>query len=155
MITVKNQLTKKEREEVRITLQEISDLYGDFYITKNNLRLFIKENTDLLFDNLKKGDKIAFGEGVFAYISGFADKVPRKYIKILSNDEEKTERLIKVVFQQVKYDLYAKVKKNNPLKRTLQRLGFRFAGDRGKEILLERKCRDTQIKQKTEGETNV
>ncbi len=48
--------------------------------------------------------------------------------------------LIKVAFQNVQCDLFAKVKKNNPLKLALQRNRFKFAGDRGKEILLVWKC---------------
>ena len=141
MIKVKRQLSKKDQKLLGITLQELTDLYGDFYITKNNLRLAIKENTDLLFENLQKGDILILDdeEGI-AYIGGFADNSPRKYIKILSKTEEKAENLIKVAFQNVKCNLYAKIKKNNPLKLALQRNRFKFAGDRGKEILLVWKC---------------
>ena len=50
-----------------------------------NGRLFIKENQDLFFQSLNKGDKIAFGtdEGIIL-VTGFSDKAPRKYLKILS-----------------------------------------------------------------------
>lgn len=139
MITVKSQLSQKEQEHIRISLQELSDLYNDFYITKNNLRLTIRDNTDLLFDNLKGGDKIAFGEGGFAYISGFSDNAPRKYVKILPKTEEGAERLIKVILQNIHCDLFIKIKKNNPIKEILKRNQFFFVGDRGREILLKRK----------------
>ena len=43
-------------------------------------------------------------------------------------------------------ELYAKVKKENPLSRALQRNGFKFAGSRGKEILLCRKPKKETFK---------
>ena len=64
MIQVKQNLNKKEKEIIWSLLQELSDVYKDFYITKNNLRLFIRENLDLLYDCLKKGDRIAFDENL-------------------------------------------------------------------------------------------
>jgi len=138
MITVKSQLTKKEKNTVLITLQEFSDLYGDFYITKDNLRLFIKENPDVLIECLKKGDIIAFDEqhGI-ALIIGYSDNASRKYIKLLAKDVQTSEKLIKVLQQAVTEDLYAKIKKNNPIKKALENNNFHFVGDRGKEILLK------------------
>ncbi len=140
MIRIKGQLNKKEKAELSITLQEMTDIYGDFYITKNNLRLAVKENTDLLYNNLKNGDKIVIGEteGI-AIVTGFSDNAPRKYVKILATSNEGANKLIKVLLQNVKCDLFAKIKKNNPIKEVLQNNNFKFVGDRGKEILLGRK----------------
>jgi len=138
MIIVKSQLNKKERESLEFTLQEYSDIYGDFYITKDNLRLFLKENPDVLFDCLKKGDKIAFGESTgFAVVFGYSDNANRKYLKLLTKSDESSDKLIKVIQQNVSNDLYAKIKKNNPIRKVLERNNFRFVGDRGKEILLK------------------
>jgi hypothetical protein len=39
----------------------------------------------------------------------------------------------------VKCDLYAKIKKNNPLLKVFQHNQFQFVGNRGQEILLMRK----------------
>ncbi len=140
MINIKGQLSKKERQQVDSLLEEFSDLYGDFYITKDNLRLFIKENKHLFFECLKKGDKVIWDdEKGIIFITGYSDKAPRKYIKILTNNEELVGKLLKVLLWQTDCDLYAKVKKNNPIRRILQNNGFRFCGDRGKEILLCRK----------------
>jgi len=139
MIQIKNQLTKKEKEQVSQLLQEYTDIYGDFYITRQNLRLFIKENPDVLFECLKRGDKIAFNEKGIILIYGFADKALRKYVKILVEDETNANQLLKVLAWEIREDLYAKIKKNNPLKEILLENGFRYFKDRGKEVLLIKK----------------
>lgn len=140
MITTKGQLTKKDEKFIWLLMEEISDTYCDFYITRNNLRLYIKENLELLFDCLKKGDKIIFAdkEGM-VFITGWSDNAQRKYIKILARNAEGADRLIKVSFHNIKCDLFAKIKKNNPIKEILQKNRFKFIGDRGKEILLMKK----------------
>jgi len=102
LVKVKTQLSKKEEKELNTTLQELSDLFGDFYITKDNLRLFIKENLDLLFDNLKKGDMIAFDEKAVAVVVGFSDNANRKYIKILANDRESANKVLQSCFGMLK-----------------------------------------------------
>lgn len=138
MIIIKSQLSKREKENLEFSLQEFSDIYGDFYITKDNLRLFLKENSDLLFECLKKGDKIAFGESTgFAVVFGYSDNAKRKYLKLLTKSDEASDKLVKVIQQNVSDDLYAKIKKNNPVRKILEKNNFRFVGDRGKEILLK------------------
>ena len=141
MITFKSVLSDKEKKHVASLLCELTDLYGDFYITRNNLRLFIKENRNVLFECLKKGDKIAFNETGMAVICGFSDKANRKYVKFLTKDNKDIEKLIKVIGWNLDCDLYVKVKKNNPQNKVLQGNYFKFAGDRGKEILLVRRER--------------
>lgn len=136
MIIVKQLLSEKEKQEVSGLIDELSDLYSDFYITKDNLRLFIKENKDLFFEALKRGDKVVWDDNGIAFITGWSDKSPRKYIKILAKDEESAEQLIKIIFWNVKTDLWAKIKKENPIRRVLQKNQFKFCGDRGREILL-------------------
>jgi hypothetical protein len=140
MITFKSTgLSKKEQSEIASLICEITDIYGDFYLTKNNLRLFIKENLQTLFECLKKGDKIAYGEMGVAIITGFSDKMPRKYVKILTNKPEDATKLLQALHWEIKGDLYTKIKKNNPLKEVYEKNGFEFLGGRGKEILLIRK----------------
>ena len=138
MITFRNTLAKKERFTLTSLMADLVDAYGDFYLTKDNLRLFIKENQDILYEGLSKGDKIAFYENGLAVVVGFSDNAPRKYIKILAKDDASAESLLKILFWNTDCDLYAKVKKTNPLKNVLERNGFYFLGGRGKEILLKR-----------------
>lgn len=151
MILFKSHLSKKEKTKINSLLYEITDLYADFYITKNNLRLFVKDNVNILFDDLKKGDKIAFDNKGIAIVTGFADKVNRKYIKILCEDSAHAINYIKVIDWNLKCDLYIKIKKNNPLKDELLKQGFRFKGGRGKEILLVRYNKKFKVRK---GESN-
>lgn len=141
MITFKSGLSDKEKKQIGSMLSDMNDIYGDFYITRNNLRLFIKENQNVLFDCLKKGDKIAFNEKSIAVICGFSDKSQRKYLKFLTEDLNDIEKFLKVINWNVDCDLYVKLKKNNPQKEMFQKNYFKFAGDRGKEVLLVRRNR--------------
>ena len=152
MIQVKSNLNKKEKETIWSLVQDLTDIYKDFYITKNNLRLFISDNLDLLYDCLKKGDKIIYDENLgIIFVYGFSDNAPRKYLKILAKDENSANQLLKVLSWHLKIDLYSKMKKTNPIIRTLERNGFRYIKDRGAEALLFRKYIPTRpIKHKDE-----
>ncbi len=152
----KGKLQKKEKHELGIFIKDLSDTYSDFYITRNNLRLYIKENTDLLYSCLEKGDQMSFSEekGI-AFITGFSDKAERKYLKILAKDNQSADHLLKALLWQVDYDLFAKIKKNNPIRQILQRNNFRFIGDRGKEVLLIRKYIPRETNKEREGDTDV
>ena len=138
------QPSKEEKRKIVSILSDIIDLYGDFYITKNNLRLMLRENTHLLFECLGKNDKIVYGEEGIAFITGWSDNSNRKYIKILAKDTSDAEKILEIVNWNLNETLYAKIKKENPILSALQRKGFKFAGDRGKEILLCRKDRLTK-----------
>jgi hypothetical protein len=153
MIQFKSGLAKKEIPEISSILIDLVDKYGDFYITRNNLRLFIKDNFDVLCDCLKKGDKIVFGPNGIVIVTGYSDNSPRKYLKILTKDLKDVEPLLQVMFWNLKEkEVYIKLKNNNPLKdfllskhckRENGRLvfgGFEFVGGRGKETLLRYVC---------------
>ena len=149
----KGKLQKKEEYELDIFIKDLSDIYSDFYITRNNLRLYIKENTDLLYSCLEKGDQMSFSEekGI-AFITGFSDKAERKYLKVLAKDDQSADHLLKALLWQVDYDLFAKIKKNNPIRQILQRNNFKFIGDRGKEVLLIRKYIPRETNKNIEGD---
>lgn len=138
MIKIKSNLSKKGKKQVSSIIEEFRDLYNDFYITKNNLRLPIKENIDLLYTLLNKGDKIIFDEKGVLVVLGYSDKSPRKYVKILTENEKVADKLIKNLNWNILGELYCKIKKINPLKNILLRNKWKFVGDRGKEILLKR-----------------
>lgn len=137
MIIVKNQLNKKEEQFFRIFLAELTDFYSDFYITKDRIRLDIKENVDLFLKEAKKGNKLLYGEkeGI-AGIVGYADNFPRKYLKILAKDENGADKLVRRAIEIVDCDLWAKIKKKNPLIKILYNNGFIHKGNRGKELLM-------------------
>ncbi len=139
MINFKSRLTRKEKLVIQSFINETSDYWGDFYITKDNMRLFIKENISLLFDGLKRGDKIAYNNSGLAIVTGFSDKNPRKYIKFLVKNEKTANDLLRVLSWNLSCDLWVKLKKTNPIILILKRNGFKFYASRGKEELLVRK----------------
>jgi preprotein translocase subunit YajC len=152
MIYSKQYLAKKEKQTIKVIIDEISDIYGEFYITKNKLRLFIKENIESLWETLKKGDRIIFGEAAVGVITGFADKtieitdtktnekkiIPsRKYVSILAKDERNADRLLQYIAGKFKkIDIYTKIKKDNPILKCFYNNGFIFLHGRGAELLL-------------------
>ena len=141
MLKCKEGLNKKERKFIGYILDNTCDLYSDFYVTSNNIRIPIRDNPDVLFDYLNKGDVIAYeenNENGLAFVTGWSDKAFRKYVKVLTKDEHLASNLLKIINFSANIDLYAKLKKNNPLIKVFQRNGFSFKGDRGSEILLMR-----------------
>ncbi|RLE37653.1 hypothetical protein DRJ17_06115 [Candidatus Woesearchaeota archaeon] len=143
MIRVKKgKLSKKEEKIIRGILSELVDKYSDFYITKNNLRLFIRENLDVIFSDLEKGDYIAFDDNGVVITTGFADNAKRKYIKLLTKNISSAYNLLFNLFEKTSCTLYVKLKKNNPLIETCKSLGFVFFGGRGKELLLIRRTKN-------------
>jgi len=133
-------ITDKDREDIKSTIDSISDIYGDFYITKNNIRFFIKENSHLLYDSLIAGDKILYesNEGII-FIHGYSDNSHRKFIKVLTKNNQILGSLLEALRWQITEDLYIKIKKNNPIYKALLTYDFKFKGSRGKEILLIQK----------------
>jgi len=152
MLKTKQYLSKREKTELKISIDELSDVYGEFYITKNKLRLFLKENIDSLFKTLKKGDKIIFGEQAIGVITGYADKeieiidnitnlkkmIPsRKYLTILTKDLINLERLLRYISGEFKnISLFAKIKKDDPILKCFYNNGWLFKNGRGKELLI-------------------
>ena len=148
MIKLKSgKLSQKDKKIIEEILDSVIDIYGDGYITKQNLRLYIKQNKDVLFNSLQKGDRIAFNENGLILLYGKADKSPRTYIKVLTKDEDTANKLLKVLSWNIKEDLYAKIKKTNPLKEILEKNGFHWVASRGKECLLCRKYINSSLGQ--------
>jgi len=156
MLKTKQFLSNNEKSNIAILISELSDVYGEFYITKNKLRLFLKENIDSLWATLKSGDKVIFGEQAIGVITGFAERqieiidnitnlkkmIPsRKYITILAKDAYHLERLLQYISGEFKkIDLFTKVKKDNPILKCFYNNGWSFLHGRGKELLLCKKA---------------
>lgn len=142
MYKLKQMLSADERRTVEYCLYDIVDLYNDFYCTKDNVRISYRDNPEILFRDINKGDKIVLednNEKGIAVVTGWSDKSARKYVKILTRDEKLADRMLKIITWTTTCDLYVKIKKNNKFLKTFQRNFFKFVGDRGQEILLLRK----------------
>ena len=140
MIKIKSTLSKSDKKRVQSIIFEIPDYFGDFYLTQNNLRLSIKDNLQSLYKLLKAGDFILFDEGVIGVIIGYSEHAPRKYVKILAQDEKAIDMLAKNINWNFSEELYCKIKENNLVKKVLLRNRWKYFGNRGKEILLKREA---------------
>ena len=129
--------TEVNSEVIENILFKLIDFNRDFYITKNNLRLFIKENLDIVIDDLNKGDKIFYTDNSVALVIGYADKANRKYVKILSDSNAVVPKLLFEIFENTDCDLYIKIKKDNPLLPVVKEFNFEFFGGRGNELLFK------------------
>ena len=160
MMICKEGLNKIEKKQIGYILSEVCDLYSDFYCTKDNVRIPLRDNPDVLFSYLNKGDVIAYeqdNEKGIGLVTGWSDRSPRKYVKILTKDEHLAGNLLKIINFNANIDLFAKLKKYNPLIKVFNRNGYIFMGDRGSEILLCRKFlpRIERIIYKEEDNDNV
>jgi hypothetical protein len=142
MFKIKQALTKKEQKTVEYCMYDVVDIYNDFYYTRDNIRISLRDNPEILFKSLNAGDKIVVDEtnekGI-AVITGWSDDSPRKYVKILTRDEKIADQMLKIIGWNINCDLYVKVKKTSKFLKTFQRNFFKFVGDRGAEVLLCRK----------------
>jgi hypothetical protein len=140
MLIIKEGLDKQEKRFVENVLYNVVDLYGDFYSTSQNIRISLRDNPDELFKYIKKGSQLVYepdNENGIALV--LKEKGFRTYVKILCKDEDLAGSLLKIMNWNVKCDLYAKIKKNNPLLKVFQRNQYQFLGNRGQEVLLMRK----------------
>jgi len=141
MIKIKNgKLSKKEELTISQTLKLIPDFYGEFYDTKSNLRLYLSDNPEVLFQGLTKGNYLIYDteEKGMILITGFADKFQRKYVKILADNNAIIYKLLLMMVLHIKEKLFIKVNKHNPVIEILREFGFVFQAGRGKQILMQR-----------------
>lgn len=138
MIKIVSQLSEEDRKIIKEILYSITDIWGDFYITLDNYRLPIRENSDILYSLLDEGDKVIFDEGGngLVIITGFAENRDRKYLKLLVNNLDIADQLLINLDQNCSSNIYCKIKKLNPLKQILLQNNFEFKGGRGAEVLL-------------------
>lgn len=94
---------------------------SDFYITKNNRRLYltnIKVAKSVFLDCLKHNDKCYIKEDnnlitAIMLITGFKDKFDRKYLKILAKHKDDSRDLFRYLQWQQLKNLFIKSKKDN------------------------------------------
>lgn len=145
MLRIKsNTISGDDKVHLGNIFYEICDAYGDFYLTKDNIRIPFRDNQEVFYDCVRKGDKIIYDderEDAVAIVTGYSDKAPRKYLKILSKSEDAVNRILKFLAWHIKSSIYIKVKKNNPLVNILKKNNYRFQGNRGAEILLCKEIR--------------
>lgn len=127
--------------------------YPDFYVTKNNQRLFL-DNPDIIkkiFNTfIKHGDKAYILEEKMQIlgtiiVSGYADKFERKYIKLAAQNNTIARDLLRYFIWNHKAECFLKIKKDNPILSLInnrmfsytasKNWGFKFVSNRGTELL--------------------
>lgn len=133
-------LTKKNLLDVYEFVQRVKDRYQDFYITQENQRLFLTD-FKIIKKLLNKQEVYSvYDKGVKGLMIIYKEKGYRPYIKLLTENRSAESSLIKYLMMNFsEYDLYIKIKKENPLAKYIKYFGFVQQGDRGLEILLYRK----------------
>jgi hypothetical protein len=135
------------------------DSYSDFYVTKNNKRLYLTNidvAKEVFIDCMKYGNKCYIKEEnneikAVMIIIGFKDKFPRKYIKVLSKSKDDFKDLFAYLQWQELKDLFIKVRNTNKnfvkydekIKRykpsyILRKSGFQVIAVRDREVLLKK-----------------
>jgi len=97
------------------------DPYSDFFITKDNKRLYLTNiaNAKLAFDDcIKRGNKCFIKEEkgeikAVLLVVGFKDKFDRKYVKVLAKSKRDTLDLFSFLQWQDLDNLFMKVKVSN------------------------------------------
>jgi hypothetical protein len=113
MLEIKSRIKEEDKFKIVEIIGNVVDVYKDFYITKNNLRLFIKDNLDVFFSCLKQGDKVVFDKNSIVFVTGYSDKSERKYVKILTDNPSEASSLLLYLLNDINIDTYIKIKKNN------------------------------------------
>lgn len=131
----------------------------DFYYTEDNLRKYIT-SVEILEKFLKDTVKcLVYPEDgdikglVLVWRAVGGDK-NRYYVKISALNKRIADKLMIVLLWNFSSELFVKISRNSPHLSIFQKKGFKFAGGRGREILLKlekRKIENGNSTVKSEG----
>jgi hypothetical protein len=135
-------LKQKNLSDLIEFFDRVNDKYQDTYITLNKERIFLKGNWSLIEKILKYQeiyaviDKEIKGIMIILHEKGF-----RPYVKLLAENTKFTIDLLKFLkWNFLGQNLFFKLKKENPLSQMILKTGFIKIGDRGAELLFEKKA---------------
>ena len=133
--------TYKNSIDILEFINRVKDNFQDMYITENNARLFL---TDLqLIKKILKTQEVFYYENsgeIKGLLIILKEKKFRTYLKILTTDYNATNALMKFfVWNRNEIDIFCKLKATNPIANVIRKFGFFVKGNRGKELLLEKK----------------
>jgi len=137
----------KNKIDIYEAVTRIRDTFEEFYITDKKERKYLRD-LKLIEQLLRQQEIYALAQKeIKGLLLIYRQKGFRHYAKILAEDNTSARALIKfLIWNFSNSDIYIKIKKINPLVKYLlaenpftKKAIFKFAGDRGKEILLYRK----------------
>lgn len=123
----------------------------DFYLTKNNSRLYIRDRLTLsllfkesvdVFIKKEKGDYV----GIILLWSSAGGGKKRFFVKLSAGSTSIARDLLTVLLWNAKTELFVKIRKDSPFLQVFKSKGFKFKGGRGVQILLHRKFRPIETK---------
>ena len=116
----------------------------DFYITENNVRLYMTDKTNLkkffkqtaiILYNKEHGDY----SGIIGVWKSIGGGKTRHYVKLNADNFDTAKNLLTALLWNFERDLYVKIRKDSKFVSAFKNKGFRFKGGRGCQILLYRK----------------
>ena len=116
----------------------------DFYYTLDNTRIYITD-IPILKQFLKACRNIYVLQdcgdylGIVMLWKSVGGGKQRYYIKLKAKNTTIAKHILTVLLWNTKYDIYAKIRKDNKFVSTFRNKGFRFLGGRGIQILLMHK----------------
>jgi len=131
----------------------------DFYLTKDNSRLYIRDiqTLKLLFresiDVYYQKEKGMFVGIILLWRSAGGGK-SRFFVKVVANNKHIARDLLTVLLWNTTMELYVKIRKDSEFLQVFKSKGFKFKGGRGVQILLQRKLRPSEAKIKSKEDYN-
>lgn len=114
----------------------------DLYVTEDNCRYFIEDYPSLK-KLLKNSSNIFISKeeekvnGIILTWNSIGNNIKRQFIKIKAENEKIANKLVTVLFWNLKTkELYLKIKNSSPFLSLFKSKNFKFKGGRGEEILL-------------------
>jgi len=122
-------------------LSRVNDRFEDFYLTKDKERHFLKNNCSLIEKVLKYQEVYGLdNNGLRAIMIIVRDKGFRPYVKLLTENSKYTIDMLKFLkWNYFEQTLFFKLKKENPISNMIIKTGFIKIGNRGRELLFEKK----------------
>jgi len=149
------ELNKKDKISFIDFCVNYRNSFEENFITINKERKFLNNYSiaEKVFDNIiRKGDKAFVLEEkseikAAIIIVGFSDSFPRKYVKILANENNHILWLMKYLNWHIYNEVFLKIKKLNKINRLLSyydrekkimkyKFNWEFLASRGNEVLL-------------------
>ena len=126
----------------------------DFYFTENNSRIYPQDEKSLKrflkqcrHVYVSEDDK-ADPNGVGMLWKSVGGGKERYYLKMKFRNEVIARNLLTIMLWHVKSDIYAKIRKDNPMLSVLRNKGFRFLGGRGLQVLLVKKFKPMEERER-------
>lgn len=154
-------LTKKSYCDILELVNNSKD-FSNFYLTKNNKRIYIRNQILIkqILNDVSKWNEVLWGYYnndklvAIALIIGFREKT-RRYLRVLYQRESFyiLNNLVKFLYYNRAPETFAKINKGNRLLvSVLKKNRFYFKGSRGNEVLLKRdKQKIVKLGDKTNG----